>query len=216
MTRSGRFIVLEGVEGAGKTTQIDLLTRWLAKLDLPYVTAREPGGTAVGEAIREIVQERRELSVPPETELLLYVAARAAFVRELVAPALEEGRVVVADRYVMSTTAYQGYGRGLDQDEIGALNAFATGGLAPDLWVFLDVPVEEGLARRREAGAADDRIEGEGVAFLERVRRGYLELVREDPRATRVDGAGSPREVQERLRRVLRERLPETFATGRV
>lgn len=213
---SGRFVVLEGVEGAGKTTQVTLLAEWLEAVGVPHVTAREPGGTPVGEAIRDVVQDRPDLEIPPTTELLLYVAARAAFVRDVVRPALARGRMVVADRFDMSTFAYQGYGRGLDLEEVRRVNAFATGGLKPDLYVYIDVPVAGSAVRREREGRRDDRIEGEGAAFLERVRNGYLALVDEEPQAVLVDGTGSAQEVSLAVRKAVRTRFPETFPGRRV
>lgn len=208
---TGRFIVLEGVEGAGKSEQIRRLTAWLEELGLEAVVAREPGGTPVGEAIREVVLARRDLVLPPETELLLMLAARAAFVEQLVRPALEEGRVVVADRFDLSTFAYQGYGRGLDLDRVRAMNAWATGGLVPDLYLVLDLPVEEGL-RRQDAGGKDpDRIERDGAAFLERVRAGYLALLDSEERTRRIDARGTAAEVHDRVRAALVGAFPETF-----
>lgn len=210
-TERGRFIVIEGVEGAGKTTQVARLAEWLAVRGIPHVTGREPGGTPLGEAIRELLLADAAEETPARTELLLVLAARAAFVERVVRPALEAGAVVVADRYELSTLAYQGYGRGLELGEVQRLNAFATGGLEPDLTVVLDVDVDEGLERAAAAGKAADRIEGSGRAFLERVREGYLRLVRESTRAALLDGRGSPEAVHGRIVRLLEERFPETF-----
>lgn len=207
----GLFLVLEGVEGAGKTTQVRLLSEWLSELGLDHTVAREPGGTDVGEAIREVLLERDQLRIPAETELLLMLAARAAFVRHRVRPALERDEVVVADRFDFSTFAYQGYGRGLDLEEVRRLNAFATDGLRPHLYLVLDVTVEAGLRRQREEGKAEDRIESAGAAFLRRVREGYLELVDEEERAERIDASGAPDDVQRAVRDVLAGRFPETF-----
>ena len=209
-------MVIEGVEGAGKTTQVRLLGEWLADAGVPHLLTREPGGTPLGEAIREVVLGRTELDVPAESELLLVLAARAAFVRDVVRPALEEGRVVVADRFEASTFAYQGHGRGLDLETVRLLNAFATGGLRPDALVVLDVPVAEGMARQRREGKAADRMEREGEAFLERVAGGYRELVEDEPAARRVDARGTPDAVQDRVREALRELLPETFPSPTV
>jgi len=192
---TGRLVVLEGVEGAGKTTQVARLADWLVKSGIPHTVAREPGGTPVGEAIRSVLLDRVELDVPPPTELLLILAARSAFVRRVVRPALERGEVVVADRYELSTLAYQGYGRGLDLADIDRLNAFATGGLEADLTVVLDVPVETGLARQTREGKDADRMERGGREFLERVRTGYRELAAHDSRAVLVDASGSADEV---------------------
>jgi dTMP kinase len=207
----GRFIVLEGVEGAGKTTQARLLSAWLDAASVPHVVAREPGGTEVGEAIRGVLLDRRELDVPAETELLLMLAARAAFVRGVVEPALAEGKVVLADRFDWSTFAYQGYGRGLDLDDVRRLNAFATGDVAADLYVVLDLPVVEGAARQARQGKDHDRIEREGAAFLERVRHGYRVLCAAEGPALVVDAQGAPGDVHARVRRGLHGAFPETF-----
>lgn len=210
----GRFIVFEGVEGAGKSTQVRLVSGWLRAAGVPHVTAREPGGTPVGEAIRQILLDRGELDVPAETELLLMLAARAAFVRDVVRPALDEGRVVVADRFDLSTFAYQGFGRGLALDGVRRLNAFATGGLVPDLYVLLDLPVDEGSRRQEREGKTRDRIEREGEAFLERVRQGYAELAAATGHARVVDGRGAPEVVHRRIRTLLQDEFPETFPGG--
>ena len=207
----GSFIVLEGVEGAGKSTQMALLSRWMHGLGVPHILAREPGGTPVGEAIRGIVLDRGELAMPPETELFLILAARAAFVRDVVRPALERGAVILADRFDFSTFAYQGYGRGLDLQELRRANTMATGGVSPDLTLVLDIPVAEGLARKRHQGVEGDRIEREGEPFLTRVREGYKALVRNEPGARLLDAAGTRENLQEEIRRVLRDAFPGTF-----
>lgn len=207
----GRFVVVEGVEGAGKTTQVTRLAAWLAARGVPHTVAREPGGTAVGEAVRDVVLDRLDLDVPAETELLLVLAARAAFVRQVVEPALERGEVVVADRYEHSTLAYQGYGRGLDLAEVERLNRFATGGIRPDVTLILDVPVEVGTARQRKEGKTSDRMEREGRAFLERVRAGYLALIHRDPSARLVDASGPEDQVHRAVAAIVEEVLGGTF-----
>lgn len=212
----GLFLVLEGVEGAGKSTQARLLSSWMEARGIPHRSAREPGGTEVGEAIRTVLLEHRDLEVPAETELLLMLAARAAFVRGLVRPGLDAGEIVVADRFDLSTFAYQGFGRGLDLDEIRRLNAFATGGLRPDLTLVFDLPVEEGTGRQRAEGKDADRIEREGAAFLERVREGYRELASTEDRVVRIDARGTPDEVHERVRDALASAFPETFPDANV
>lgn len=214
MTR-GRFVVLEGVEGAGKSTQVARLAEWLRGLDLRVVTAREPGGTAVGERIRELLLHDRGSRIGAPAELLLVLAARAAFVREIVRPALDDGAWVVADRFAPSTFAYQGFGRGIARDRIAVLNDYATGGLAPDLCVVLDLPVEDGLARKGEA-APRDRIESEGIDFLRRVRRGYLTGAAADARAVVVQAGGPPGEVERLVRREVSDRMAGAWNAPRV
>lgn len=211
MSDSGFFLVLEGVEGAGKTTQARLLTGWLEDEGVPFRLAREPGGTPVGEAIREVLLARRDGGMPAESELLLILAARAAYVRDVVRPALEAGLVMVSDRFELSTFAYQGGGRGLDLDRVRRMNAFATGGLEPDLTLVFDLPVEEGRARQEGDGKVLDRIEGEGRAFLERVAEAYRRLGAGEPGAVVVDASPSAEEVHARVRELVRARLPEPF-----
>lgn len=207
-----RFIVLEGVDGVGKSTQITLLSSWLIALGVPHVTTREPGGTPVGEAIREVVLDRDDLDVPSESELFLILAARAAFVRDVVRPALEEGRTVVADRFSLSTLAYQGYGRGLELERVRNAIELSTGGLIPDLYLVLDLPVEESRKRQRKASGDGDRIERSGEDFRKAVRDGYLELARIEPNVETVNARGTPEEVHRRIRDRLRARFPSTFA----
>ena len=202
---------MEGVEGAGKSTQARMLGEWLEACGIPFTLTREPGGTEVGEAIRNVVQDRPELSILPETELLLYLAARTAFVQEVALPALERGDLLVVDRFSLSTYAYQGYGRGLDLDEVRRMDRFASGGLAPDIYLVLDLPVGEGRARQKAAGKREDRLESSGEGFLEAVGRGYRELARTDGNIRLVDARGTPLEVHTRVREVLRRELPETF-----
>lgn len=211
---AGRFLVLEGVDGVGKSTQVALLGAWLAALGLPHVTAREPGGTAVGEAIREVVLSRSDLDMPPESELLLILAARAAFVRDVVRPALDVGKVVVADRFSLSTLAYQGYGRGLDLARVRDCIEVATGGLAPDLCLVLDLPLDESRERQRRHGDEPDRIEREGGGFRAAVRDGYLALAESEPNVELVDARGTPEEVHGRIRERLVARFPTIFTAG--
>jgi dTMP kinase len=213
---AGRFIVLEGGEGVGKSTQAALLSAWMTQLGIAHRVVREPGGTPVGEAIRSVVLGRTDLDVPAETELFLMLAARAAFVQQVVRPALAAGEVVLADRFALSTLAYQGYARGLDLGEVRHAIDLATGGLQPDLYVVLDVPVGEGSARQRQGGKNPDRIEGEGEDFLRRVRDGYLALAEEEAHVRVVDGGGSPEGVHGRIRRLLQSELPETFGRSGV
>jgi len=203
------FIVFEGIEGSGKSTQARLLSEYLTYCGIPCILTREPGGTPTGEEIREILLHGCD--IPAETELLLMCAARASHVREVIRPALEAGSVVVSDRYELSTFAYQGAGRGLDADGVRRVNRVATGGLEPDLTIVVDVPWEVGAARRRDLD--EDRIEGAGDEFHRRVSEAYRLLSQGVDAVARVNGVGSPEEVHERVVALLRRRFPETFAS---
>jgi len=176
----GRFIVLEGIDGCGKTTQLEALRQWLPGSGLlppgaRVVASREPGGTALGQALRELLLHPPGETAPvPRAELLLYAADRAQHVETVLRPALERGDWVLCDRFTGSTAAYQGYGRGEDSGLIGALEYLATGGLQADLTLWLDVSVAESI--RRRGGQPGDRIESEGWKFLFRVREGFVVL----------------------------------------
>lgn len=178
-SREGRglFITFEGGEGSGKSTQARLLKERLEREARTVVLVREPGGTPLGEEVRRLLLHR-ETELTPQTEMLLFLAARAELVRRVILPALERGDVVICDRFSDSTLAYQGYGRGLDLDEIRRLDSWATGGLLPDLTVLLDVPVEVGHERNR---AGEDAFEREDDAFHQRVREAYRALAKEQP-----------------------------------
>lgn len=202
------LIAFEGIEGSGKSTQIQLVAGALRELGVEPIVSREPGGTAAGEAIRAVALDR-DLHLDAMAELLLMLAARSVFVREVVRPALEAGRIVLTDRYELSTFAYQGGGRGLPLDVVRELNRLATGGVSPDLSVLLDLDVENGLERgRREAG---DRIEGAGLEFHRRVAEAYRRLAASEPGVALVDGRGEIEEVYAAVWKVLSVRFPETF-----
>lgn len=176
----GRFIVLDGVEGAGKSTQVDLLAERLRQDGTEVVVVREPGGTAAGEEIRAFLRSPARAAEPltPTTELFLFNAARAELAGKVISPALARGATVITDRFIASTVAYQGYGRGLDVPFVRGVCEAAAGGLEPDVVVILDLDVESG--RKRKAGEDDDAYIGaEAVAFHERVRQGFLEQARE-------------------------------------
>ncbi|MEB3332191.1 MAG: dTMP kinase [Synechococcaceae cyanobacterium] len=181
--RPGRFLVLEGIDGCGKTTQIERLSRWLPGSGLMaqgarLVVTREPGGTPLGLALRQLLLHPPDDAAPaPWAELLLYAADRAQHVEQRIRPALAAGHWVLSDRFSGSTAAYQGHGRGLDLERIAALEAIATGGLVADVTLWLDLPLELALARR--GGRAADRIEAAGQAFLERVSAGFALLAAE-------------------------------------
>lgn len=178
----GCFITFEGPEGSGKTTQIRLLAEWLAAQGAAVLTTREPGGTRIGNAVRGILLNPAHTEMRPEAEILLFSAARAQIVGELIRPHLAGGGIVVCDRFADSTLAYQGYGRELDLAVLRQITVFATGGLIPDLTVCLDVPVLEGLRRKQGGDLAEwNRMEREQLVFHERVRQGYLALAAAEP-----------------------------------
>ena len=172
------------------------------------MVVREPGGTPLGEVIRELVLKRTDLDVGPASELLMMLAARAALVREVVGPALEAGKVVVADRFALSTLAYQAYGRGLDPDRVRPALDIATGGLRPDLYVVLDLPLGEAAERRRRGAGRPDRFESEGEGFRHKVRSAYLALAQAEPGVEVLDAQGTPEEVHARICGLLAARLP--------
>ena len=188
------FITIEGVEGAGKSTQAARLADALRREGRNVVLTREPGGTELGRTLRRLLLEEPVIEPAPETELLLYLADRAEHVRRLIRPALERGALVVADRFSDSTIAYQVHGRGLPEDEVRRLDRFARDGLVPDLTFVLDLPPAEGLARVRATRDAD-RLERESLAFHERVRAGFASLAAADPE--RVVVLDARREVED-------------------
>ncbi len=184
------FITFEGVEGCGKTTQARLLAARLEERGSRTLVTREPGGAAISEQIRVILLDNKNDDMDAMAEALLYVASRAQFVAEIVRPALAAETVVICDRYADSTLAYQGYGRGLAIGTLRTLNRIATGGLVPDRTFLLDLPVDEGLARKRRGGDLN-RLDNAGYAFHERVRNGYHALAEADPARWRVIDAGA-------------------------
>lgn len=185
------FISFEGSEGSGKSTQIDLLATRLENEGYNVVVTREPGGTEIGEEIRHLLKHAQSgQGMTPETELLLFAASRAQLVREVIVPALRAGKVILCDRFLDSTTVYQGVARRLSEDPVAIINHFAVGDILPALTIVLDVPAETGLARaRRRPSELPDRLEQENIDFYQRVREGYLILAREMPsRFLVVDG----------------------------
>ncbi len=197
----GKLITFEGVEGAGKTTQLARAADFLKSRGFDVAAAREPGGTAVGERIRDVLLHRAEAPLTPPAETFLYLAARSQLVAEVVAPALAAGKIVLLDRYVHSTLAYQGYGLGVElggasvSENIRRLRELcraAAKGAWPDLVFILDLPAEAGAARN--AAKAPDRIEARDASFHQRVREGFLALAAEEPDIVRVVGAGGPRD----------------------
>lgn len=205
---SGKLIVFEGVEGCGKTTQMQLCSQWLKNLSVSVLLTREPGGTELGSHLRQLLLEKSEdKPVGEVTELLLYAADRAQHIEQELKPNLADGKYILCDRYTDSTIAYQGYGRGLSMSIINQLNYIATNGLESDLTIWLDVDVEVGLARKR-GQATLDRIEQETIAFHRRVQQGYTELAATHPsRIFRVDGSLSTETVQQRIQAILNTHL---------
>ncbi len=205
----GRFITIEGGEGAGKSSNLDFVRRYLEQRGVELVTTREPGGTPLGEAIRAILLDRRNREMADDTELLLMFAARAQHLAERILPALEAGKWVLCDRFTDATYAYQGGGRGIPGERIAVLEQWVQKGLQPDLTLLLDIPVEQGLARAG-ARSAPDRFESERIAFFERVRAAYLEQARRFPERYRVIDASRPlAQVQRSLAEVLEAWLAE-------
>lgn len=189
------FISFEGIEGSGKSTVMAVIERALREEGHEVVVTREPGGTPAGDAAREILLHRRDVAINPLTELMLMNASRAQLVSDVVRPALARGAVVLCDRYVHSSLAYQGYGRGLSLDLVRAVCDAATGRLMPELTLLIDVSYETSRARIAERNQNHDRMEREAEEFHRRVREGYLELARHDERFVRIDGERAPEEV---------------------
>ncbi|MBI5827347.1 MAG: dTMP kinase [Deltaproteobacteria bacterium] len=191
------FITFEGIEGSGKSTQMELLKRHMEGRGMEVLALREPGGTRLGERVRSILLNSSEEPVDPWAELFLYEACRAQLVSLVIRPSLEAGTTVICDRFTDSTLAYQGYGRGLDLEAVDRANVLAAGGLKPDITVLIDCEAEEGLRRAwsrigsKEGGAREDRFEREDVSFHRRVRDGYLRIAGAEPdRVKVVDGGG--------------------------
>jgi len=206
----GKFVTFEGGEGSGKTTQMKLAAASLAARGIPVIETAEPGGTPLGKKIREILLNRGPCTIGAETELLLFAAARAQHVREIILPALEEGTWVLCDRFADATVAYQGFGRGLDAGVIHILNAFSALSLTPDMTLLFDLPIAIGLmrAKTRAAGSrpetAEDRFEQEDLAFHERIRKGYLTLAAGEPDRFRIiDGTPDVETVHKEVCRCL-------------
>lgn len=196
------FITLEGGEGCGKSTQVKPLTDWFQRRGMPCLATREPGGTLLGDQVRQLLKRRLETPIAPLAELMMMEACRAQLITDVIRPALRAGQAVVCDRYTGSSLAYQGYGRGVPLETVVRLNNIATGGLMADLTVLLDLPPERGLARKGDC--ASDRFESEGLEFHRRVRAGYLEMAAAGPdRWLVVDALRPPAEVT----RLIIERL---------
>lgn len=206
------FVSFEGPEGSGKTTQIRLLASWLAERHYDVLMTREPGGTRIGEAVRDILLAPEHTEMHAETEILLFSAARAQIVRQIILPHLARGGVVLCDRFADSTLAYQGYGRGLNLATLRLITAFATADLTPDLTICLDLPVLEGLRRKQSGDAAEwNRMERERLEFQERVRSGFRALANAEPARWLVLDATQPVEqIAAEIRALTRSKLKIT------
>ena len=203
------FITLEGPEGSGKSSQIPALAQYLEAQGYRVLCTREPGGTSIGDQIRAVLTSMDNPELLPRTEILLFLAARAQLVEQVIRPALREGKVVLCDRYGDSTLAYQGYGHGLDLNSLRAMLNFATEGLKPDLTLLMDLDIKTGLARKKSIDEWN-RLDAYEVSFHERVRAGYLQLAEEEPeRWQRVDASMPKDEVQTMLRQIVLQRLKD-------
>ena len=202
----GKFITFEGCDGCGKSTQLKMLSDYLTKENVPHIFTREPGGGKISEAIREILLSGKNAEMTDECEALLYAAARVQHLSDRVEPALTKGELVICDRYVDSSLAYQAYARGLGVEFIGGINAFALTNYLPDVTIFIDLTPEAAFKRKHGADE-NDRLEQAGMAFHKRVYEGYKKLAQENPnRFVCVDGNMTPQEIFEEIVRVLKQR----------
>jgi dTMP kinase len=210
------FVTFEGPEGSGKSTQIRRLAAVLEAQNLPVLVTREPGGTTIGNAIRAVLLDPARTEMSARAETLLFNAARAQIVDQVIRPALDAGKLVLCDRYADSTLAYQGYGHGQPLEPLRALGAYATGGLTPDLTIYLDIDVQDGLQRKQADGGAEwNRMEEKALAFHQAVRAGYLELAAAEPtRWLVVDAAQSIDAVHAAILTRLQEMIATQHPAG--
>lgn len=203
-----RFITIEGCEGSGKTTILKMLCQEFKENNIKYFSTREPGGSKISEQIRNVILNVENTKMDYMTEALLYAASRRQHLEEVVKPALEEGNIVICDRYLDSSLAYQGYARGLGIKEVYEINMYATSGFLPELTIYVDIPVEVGLERISNNNRDVNRLDLEKVSFHNKVREGYLEIAKMYPdRIVKIDGVGTPEEVYQRVRKVIFERI---------
>jgi len=198
----GSFIVMEGPDGSGKTTQIELLKDYLDEIHQEYIVTREPGGTRIGEAVRSIILNPEYSEMSDVTEMLLYAASRAQLMHEVIIPAVESGKTVISDRFVDSSMVYQGIARGLGADLVSDINAPGIGNYRPDKVFFIDIPEEEGLRRKKEQKKLD-RLEQESIQFHHLVTEGYRKVLADRPDVVKIDGTLPTREIQAIIRREL-------------
>ena len=205
MERKGKFITFEGCDGCGKSTQLKMLSDYLSKNNIPHVFTREPGGGKISEAIREILLNGKNSEMTDECEALLYAASRVQHLHDRVQPALDKGELVVCDRYVDSSFAYQAFARGLGVDFIGKINAYAIENYSPDVTIFIDLSPEEAF-RRKHGADENDRLEQAGMSFHQKVYEGYKELARTEERIITVSGRQTPDEVFADVLKALKEK----------
>jgi len=202
----GFFITFEGIEGSGKSTQIDLLTRHLQEKGYDVVSTRDPGGTELGDSIRDVLLNPAFSSMDSYTELFLYAASRAQLIKEIIEPALKAGKIVLCDRFTDSTIAYQGFGRGISFDKIETLNRWAAKEIFPQLTIILTIPAQDGLDRATRDSI--DRIEEESISFHQRVESGYKKLAQEQPgRICIIDASGDRNEIQQQVAQIVEDIL---------
>jgi dTMP kinase len=215
MSNKGLFITFEGPEGAGKTTQIKLLSGLLKKYRIPFIVTREPGGSKLSTQLRRWILNKLEYKLTHPTELFLFLADRSQHVEEVIKPALNKGKVVLCDRYTDSTLAYQGGGRGFDMELLETVNRLASDGLKPDITLLLDLPVEKGLKRAAGRGKGKDRMERENLLFHKKVRHVFLEIARRDKKRVLVlDASQSAELVYQQMLEKLIHRLPAPQAAS--
>jgi len=201
---TGLLVTFEGIEGSGKSTQVELTRAYVEEQGYPCLVTKEPGGSPLGKEIRGFLLDRKDLRIDPLAELFLIETDRAQHVLEVLRPALDHGRIILCDRYTDATIAYQGYARGLDIAVIAQMNHWATGGLTPQCTIVLDCPVEVGMARAK----GEDRFEREDRRFHQQVREGYLRIAQEEPRRVKVvSGEGEQSVIQGKIRKIIRPLL---------
>jgi dTMP kinase len=206
--RTGIFFSFDGIDGAGKSTQLSLFCDWLREQGRDVITCRDPGSTKVGESVRSILLDRHDLAIHRRTEMLLYMAARAQLVEEVIRPALDRGATVVSDRFLLANVVYQAYAGGLSEKETWDVGRIATAGVLPDLTLVLDLDVEIAWGRLDRTRSHRDRMESQGLEFLSRVRQGFLnEAARQPDRVRVVDASRSVEEVQREIRAAAQTRL---------
>ena len=208
MKKKGLFITFEGLDGSGKTTQMEILNDYLKNRGFDVVTTIEPGGTKIGQKIRKILLDKENHDISPLAETLLFLASRAQLVSEVIAPALKKGKIVLCDRFFDSTVVYQGIARGLGEKEILKMNLWATGGMVPDITFLLSVKVSKGKKRMSDADKKTDRIELEKDSFKEKIYRGYLDTAKKNKdRIVIIDGEDSIKSISEEIKNKVCEYL---------